>query len=175
MTRSVGLFYGSTTGTTDAVARLISEKFQSQFDVFVELLNIADYYLEDMLDFEFIILGIPTWNVGQLQIDWEEIYTEFDDLDLSGRKIAIFGLGDQVGYPDTFADAVFFLASKVEERGAVLVGKWPTTGYTYQNSWAVRDDRFLGLVLDQHSQSHLTHARLNSWIEQLAKEFGFNS
>ena len=73
---------------------------------------------------------------------------EFDGLDLSGKRAALFGLGDQVGYPDTFADAIFFVADKLRQQGATLVGAWPAAGYTFHSSWAREDDRFLGLVLD---------------------------
>src|SRR4051812_4999215 len=110
----IGLFYGSTDGNTARVARLIQVAFARLGNARVELFDIADCYLEDMLDFSHLILGVPTWNTGQLQADWEAIFAEFDQLDLSGRHVALFGLGDQAGYPDTFADALFFVAEKVQ-------------------------------------------------------------
>ena len=131
--QTLALFYGSTNGNTGAVAQLIQREFAATGVATVELLNIADFFLEEMLDFDLLILGIPTWNIGQLQKDWERVFAEFDTLDLSGKRVAIFGLGDQVGYPTTFVDALFFLADKVSERGAQIVGHWPTLGYTFTN------------------------------------------
>ncbi|RIK39130.1 MAG: flavodoxin [Chloroflexi bacterium] len=167
---AIGLFYGSTDGHTAMVARLLQQAFGA-CGVTVELFDIADYYLEEMLGFDRLILGAPTWNIGQLQADWEEVLDEFDALDLSGKEVALFGLGDQAGYPDTFVDALFFVANRAQERGARLVGAWPTAGYQFRQSWAVVDEHFLGLVLDEHNQPELTPQRVAAWVTQLLTEF----
>jgi flavodoxin I len=171
----IGLFYGSTDGHTAAVAA----QLKARLDAFalaagveaIELFDIADYYLEEMLEFDCLVIGIPTWNHGQLQRDWEGVLDEFDALDLNGKRAALFGLGDQAGYPDTFADALFFVADKLRQQGATLVGAWPTAGYTFHSSWAREDDQFLGLVLDEHNQPELTEPRLAAWSQQLWHEF----
>lgn len=168
----LGLFYGSTNGNTAQVARQIQQAFVRFGYAKVELLDVADYYLADMLDFERLILGVPTWNAGQLQSDWEAVLEEFDELDLTGKRVALFGLGDQVGYPDTFADALAFVADKAQERGAQLVGRWPANGYDFKSSWAFADGHFVGLVLDEDSQPQLTAARIETWVAQLIHEFG---
>ncbi len=167
----IGLFYGSTNGNTTAVAHLIQQEFREQAGVAIELLDIADYYLEEMLEFDYLIIGIPTWNIGQLQRDWEAVIDEFDDLSLQGKRAAVFGLGDQIGYPDTFGDAVFFLADKLQSQGAHLVGRWPTDGYQFSGSWAVSEGYFLGLMLDEDNQPELTGARVQLWVRQLLGEF----
>ncbi len=171
----IGIFYGSTDGHTAATAA----ELKTQLDAFTAtageegagLFDIADYYLEEMLAFDCLVLGIPTWNHGQLQRDWEDVLEEFDALDLSGKRAAVFGLGDQHGYPDTFADAIFFLADRLRQQGATLVGAWPAVGYTFNASWAAEDGRFLGLVLDEHNQPDLTAPRLASWSRQIWQEF----
>lgn len=168
---TIGLFYGSTSGNTRQVAQLIQEAFAHSGQAQVELLDVANFYLEEMLAFDALILGIPTWNIGQLQKDWEQVYAEFDQLDLTNKQVALFGLGDQQGYPDTFGDALFFLASKVQERGGQLVGRWSIAGYTFRQSWAVEGDHFLGLLLDEENQADLTPARVARWVTQLVAEF----
>jgi len=167
---NIGLFYGSTNGATAAGAELIEQAFAAR-GVTVELFDIADYLLETMLDFDYLILGVSTWNVGQLQKDWEAVYAELDELELNGKQVALFGLGDQVGYPDNFLDALFFVADKARERGAHLVGDWPVAGYSFTQSWAVEEGRFLGLALDEDNQPDLTQARVTAWVEQLLGEF----
>lgn len=169
--REIGLFYGSTEGHTLAIAERIREEFAATGLATVELFDVADFYLDEMLDFDQLILGVPTWNTGQLQPDWESVFDEFDTLDLSGKQVALFGLGDQEGYPETFLDALFFLAEKVQASGATLVGQWPTLGYNYTQSWAVVDEHFLGLALDEHNQPDLTALRIRVWVQQLLVAF----
>jgi flavodoxin I len=171
----IGLFYGSSDGNTARVAQLIQGAFEQQGGAVVELFDIADYYLAEMLEFDHLILGVPTWNIGQLQADWEAVFDEFDELDLAGRHIALFGLGDQRGYPDTFVDALFFVADKVQARGALLAGRWPSKGYEFRSSWASVDDQFIGLVLDEHNQPKLTAQRVQAWVQQLRAEWGLDA
>lgn len=169
---AIGLFYGSTDGNTASVAQLIQQEIGARSAANVELFDISEYFLEEMLDFNLLIVGVSTWNTGQLQADWEAIFEEFDQLDLSGKQVALFGLGDQRGYPDTFVDGLFFVAQKMQERGAEIVGHWPITGYTFRQSWAAEGDQFVGLVLDEHSQQQLTAPRVKQWVDQVLTAFG---
>lgn len=168
----IGLFYGSTNGNTAAVAAMIQQEFCDQANIDVELLDIAEFYLEEMQEFNYLIVGVPTWDVGQLQRDWNAIIEEFENINLKGKRAALFGLGDQVGYPDTFGDALFFVADKLVAQGAELVGMWPAVGYSFTRSWAVVDDHFLGLMVDEDNQAALTEKRIHEWVEQLRREFG---
>ena len=172
---SVGIFFGSTDGATARIAQLMKEKLDALLvagdEQCVELFDIAESDLTPMVRFDRLILGVPTWNTGQLQRDWEKALDESANLDLSGKCAAIFGLGDQQGYPATFVDAMVFVADFVRSAGARLVGAWPIAGYTFTNSWAIEDNRFLGLVLDEHSQPDLTETRIDQWLRQLQLEF----
>lgn len=169
---TIGLFFGSSTGATARAAGLVRDIVaENDGGWSVELLDVAEYYLEEMLNFDYLILGIPTWNHGQLQTDWEGVWEEFDALDMGGKPVALFGLGDQDGYPDTFGDALFFLADRVRTQGAVICGHWPTTGYDFTSSWAVENDRFLGLMLDDDNQADLTELRIRQWIPGVLAEF----
>lgn len=172
--RSLGIFFGSTDGHTAHVAALLAEAFRTQCGdtLEVETLDIAEFFVEDMADFDVVIIGVPTWNHGQLQADWDAVIDEFDGLDLSHVHCAVFGLGDQAGYPQTFADAMFFLADRMRTCGATLVGAWPCDGYRFDSSWAVEDGRFLGLVLDEVNQPELTPARVAHWTRVVAAEMG---
>lgn len=173
--QTIGLFYGSTNGTTEQIARQIVTLVEQSERAQVELLDVADFYLAEMLAFDWLILGVPTWNIGQLQKDWEAVFAEFDTLDLHGKQIALFGLGDQRGYPQTFGDALFFVADRARSCGAQIVGRWPTLGYTFEQSWAAEGEFFIGLLLDEDNQPELTAERLEAWVEQVLEEFDFTT
>ena len=168
---AIGLFYGSETGFTELVANLIKEEFDLIVPNLVTVYDIADVPVEKMLDYEYLIVGCPTWNIGQLQDDWDDIYLDLDGLDLSGKKIALFGLGDQYGYPDSFCDAIGILGRKFIERGAKLVGFTPAAGFEFTYSQGVEGELFMGLALDDENESEQTPERITDWIWQLVDEF----
>lgn len=167
----IGLFYGTDTGFTELVANLIEEEFSMVAPDLITVHNIADVPVERMLDYDYLIVGCPTWNVGQLQDDWDEVFIELDDLDLTGKKIAIFGLGDQYGYPENYCDAIGILGRKFADQGAELVGFTSTEGYEFSYSRGVEDGMFLGLALDEENESEKTPQRVTDWIWQLVDEF----
>ncbi|MGI2908705.1 flavodoxin FldA [Tolypothrix sp. VBCCA 56010] len=166
----IGLFFGSTTGKTESVAETIQKEFGGE-DV-VTLHNIADVEDNEFADYQYLIIGCPTWDVGELQSDWEGYFSELDDIDFSGKKVAYFGTGDQRGYPDNFQDAIGILSDKITERGGTTVGYWSTDGYDFNESKALRNGKFLGLALDEDNQSDLTDKRIKAWVGELKKEFG---
>ncbi len=103
---------------------------------------------------------------------WEEFLVKIESVDFCGKTLAIYGLGDQVGYPDEFVDAMGELYEFVTERGAKVVGAWPTEGYEFEHSESVVDGKFVGLALDQDNQSNITDERLDAWLNQIAPDFG---
>jgi flavodoxin I len=166
----IGIFYGSTEGNTERVVNKIQEAFGGE-DV-VALHNVNSASGDDFEDYNSIILACPTWEIGELQEDWESFVDELDDADFGGKKIAYLGLGDADGYPDTFIDAPGMIHEHIADSGASFYGKWPTDGYDFEESKSVVDDMFLGLVIDEDNQADLTDDRVARWVAQL-KEEGF--
>ena len=173
----VGLFFGTTTGKSRKVAKMIKKKFDD--DVMAKPVNVNRVEAEEFLSYDFLIIGSPTMGEGELpglssdceEESWEEFLPKLEDADMTGKTVAIYGLGDQVGYPDEFVDAIKELYEFVTERGAKVVGAWPTDGYEFEHSEAVVDGKFLGLALDLDNQSGLTEARLDAWLSIIAPEF----
>lgn len=165
-TKPIGIFYGSSTCYTEMVAEDI---FARLGDDRADLHNIKDIKCEIMQRYPILLLGIPTWDYGELQEDWDDIWDDLETLDLSQSSVAIFGLGDQVGYGKWFQDALGFLYHHIKSRGANMMGEWPNQGYTFEGSQALNADKtlFLGLPIDQETQPELTEQRINSWLEQL--------
>jgi flavodoxin I len=165
----IGLFFGTTTGKTELVAETIQKEFGGE-DV-VTLHNIIDAEEDDFADYQYLIIGCPTWNIGELQSDWDGYFPELDNIDFSGKKVAYFGTGDQIGYADNFQDAMGILEEKITELGGTTVGYWSTDGYDFNESKAVKNGKFVGLALDEDNQSDLTDERIKAWVTALKKEF----
>ena len=173
----IGLFFGSNTGKTRKVAKMIKKRFDD--DTMADALNVNRASAEEVAQYQFLIIGTPTLGDGELpglssdceNESWEEFLPKLQDVDLSGKTVAIFGLGDQVGYPKEFLNAMGILYDFVVEHGAKVVGAWPTEGYEFEESEAVRDGKFVGLALDLDNQSGLTEERLNTWLKLIAPEF----
>ena len=166
----IGLFYGSSTCYTE----IAGEKIQQQFpEGSVDIFNISDTPITHCTQYQQLILGIPTWDYGELQEDWEDIWEDLDKLDLSQTTVALYGLGDQVGYPDWFLDAMGYLHNKVVVLGATIIGYWPNEGYQFIESQALTEDktRFLGLALDEENDFDKTDERINQWCNELKKHF----
>ncbi|TQV78263.1 flavodoxin [Exilibacterium tricleocarpae] len=166
----IGLFFGSDEGNTEGVAYRIQRRLGE--DV-VDVLDIADVTQLEFADYDLIILGIPTWDFGQIQSDWEEFWGDISEVDFSGKTVALFGLGDQFGYGDYFLDAMGMLHDVIVAAGARIIGHWPTEGYDFDASKAEipAAGKFVGLALDEDQQEELTRQRLDRWCEQIHLQF----
>ena len=166
----IGLFYGTTTGKTESAAEMIKDEFGG--DSVVTVHDIADTSDSDFSDYEYLIIGCPTWDIGELQSDWDGFFEELDNIDFSGKKVAYFGTGDQMGYGENFQDAMGILEEKISSLGGKTVGYWSTDGYEHEASKADKGGKFVGLALDDDNQSELTEPRIKEWVDQLKTEFG---
>ena len=163
----IGIFYGSTDGNTERIVNQVAELFGDD----AELVNVNSATGEDMEPYPYLILACPTWEIGQLQEDWDAFIDEIEDVDYSGKKVTYIGLGDADGYPDTFLDALGIIHERIADSGAEFVGAWPTDGYNFEESKGVVDGKFLGLALDEDNQSDLTDERIEKWVSELKEEF----
>ncbi|PKI17373.1 flavodoxin FldA [Colwellia sp. 12G3] len=164
----VGLFFGSDTGNTEAIGKMIQKKLGKQM---VDVKDIAKSTKEEIAEFDLLILGIPTWYYGENQCDWDDFLPELEAIDFTDKLVAIYGLGDQEDYSEYFCDAMEPLRDIVESKGAIVVGNWPTESYEFEASKALVDENtFIGLCIDEDRQSELTEARVDKWLVQLNDE-----
>lgn len=170
----IGLFFGSDEGNTESVAQRIQ---QCMGETLVDVLDIGDATQLDFTRYDKLILGIPTWDFGQIQSDWDDFWNDLQAVDFTGKTVALFGLGDQFGYGDFFLDAMGMLHDVVVANGATIIGHWPTDGYEFDASKAKieGDDFFVGLGLDEDQQEALTNGRIVQWCEQVALQFGVSA
>lgn len=166
----IGLFFGSDDGNTESVAYRIQKRFGSEV---CDVHDVADVTQLEFTEYDSIILGIPTWDFGQIQSDWEEFWDDISEVDFTGKTVALYGLGDQFGYSDFFLDALGMLHDVIKKNGASVVGYWSTEGYEFDASKAKIEgaDLFMGLGLDEDQQADQTSQRLNQWCAQLAEQF----
>lgn len=165
---SVGLFFGSDTGNTEAIAKMIQKQLSKKL---VHVQDIAKSSKEDLDNFDLLILGIPTWYYGEAQCDWDDFFPELEDIDFSTKLVAIFGCGDQEDYAEYFCDAMGSIRDIVEAKGGTILGNWPTEGYEFEASKALIDeDTFVGLCLDEDRQPELTEERVSKWVTQIYDE-----
>lgn len=170
---SIGLFYGSTTCYTEMAAEKIQAQLNSIFDEpVVSVFNIKDTALKQCEAFDILIFGISTWDFGELQEDWESSWEDVYQLNLAGKTVALFGLGDQYGYADWFQDALGMLHDALQSSGCHCIGKWPNSGYEFNHSKGLTEDKthFVGLSLDDENQYDLTDQRIETWCHQLLEE-----
>lgn len=173
----IGIFFSSSTGNTRRIAKFIKKRFDDE--TMADALNVNKASAGLLAGYSHLILGTSTLGGGQLpglSTDcmgggWEEFLPQLQDVDFSGKTIALFGLGNQEKYPDEFVDALGEIYHFVVARGAKVVGQWPADDYDFISSKALIDDAFAGLVLDQENQKNLTDERLDTWLKQIAPEF----
>lgn len=126
-------------------------------------------------EFDSLVVGTPTWNTGADEersgTGWDEIYySEMQDLNIAGKKVAVFGLGDSVSYAENYADASGELHDVFEKLGCNMVGYTSQEGYQHEASKAIRGEQFCGLLLDAVNEEELTEDRVKSWVAKLLGE-----
>ncbi|GAA5214626.1 flavodoxin FldA [Corallincola platygyrae] len=169
----VGIFFGSDTGNTEAVAEMIQKNLGKKIS---DLYDIAKATPEDIDKYNFLLLGIPTWYYGESQCDWDDFFPDLEQIDFSDKIVGIFGCGDQEDYAEYFLDAMGTIRDIVEAKGATLVGLWSTEGYDFEASKALADENhFVGLGIDEDRQPELTKERVEAWCNQIREEMSLDS
>lgn len=168
MSKKTAIIYSFHTQKSKKVAEKIIEAWGKSD---IEAVNAEELSKEVLEKYDRFILSAPTWFDGELPNYWDEFLPDLEEMELKGKKFAVFGLGDQKGYPENFCDAIGILVEIIEECGGEVVGHTALEGYTFEASRAQRGDKFVGLPIDQENQARMTAGRIKNWLEQLKKEF----
>jgi len=156
------VIYGSSTGTCESIAEKIAQKLGC------EALNVQELNADVVAQNQNLILGTSTWGAGELQDDWYDGLSVLKNADLSGKTIALFGCGDCSTYSDTFVGGIGELYDGIKQSGAKFIGAVSTDGYTFDESSAVVDCKFIGLPLDDINEDDKTDERINAWVAQIS-------
>lgn len=157
------IIYGSSTGTCEDLAGRIGAKLGVS-----DIVNVSDATADLIAANDNLILGTSTWGAGELQDDWYDGVKLLESADLSGKTIALFGCGDCESYGDTFVGAMGEIYNAVKDSGATIVGMVSTDGYTFDDSAAVVDGKFVGLPLDEVNEDNLTDGRIDAWVAEIS-------
>jgi flavodoxin I len=156
------VIYGSSTGTCESIAEKIAQKLGC------EALNVQELTAAVVAAKENLILGTSTWGAGELQDDWYDGLNTLKAADLTGKTIALFGCGDCATYSDTFVGGIGELYDGIKQSGAKFIGAVSTDGYTFDDSSAVVDGKFVGLPLDEINEDDKTDSRIDAWVAQIS-------
>lgn len=159
------IIFGSSTGTCEELASRIAGKLGVDSSDVLEAASISPEQLDG---YQNLILGTSTWGAGELQDDWYDGIAVIKKTNLSGKTVAIFGCGDSESYSDTFCGAMAELYNAAKEAGANVIGSVSTEGYTFDDSDAVIDGKFIGLPLDEVNEDNKTDERINAWVSEIA-------
>ena len=165
--KKIGIFYGSSTGTTETIAGQIAMCLGVDA---VDVHNVGNTSIQTAGEYEVLVLGSSTWGAGELQDDWYDFLSELENSSLNGKKIALFGCGDAISFGSTFCDAVGIIYEKLQGKGCSFIGSIHSSGYSYDASAAETDGRLVGLLIDDNNEPGKTESRIKNWTEQLKQE-----
>jgi len=166
----IGLFYGPQEGNVEKVAKLVASKIDN-----VDLVKVKEVDANAFDAYDNIILGISTlgkhtWSSDNEGNDWDQFLPKMNGIDLKGKKVAIFGLGDHIAYSDFFVDAMGELFEVVKKTGATTIGEVSDEGYEFNESRAFIDGKFVGLPIDEDFEDDLTEERVDNWLRIILPE-----
>jgi flavodoxin I len=169
----IGLFYGPQGGNVDKVAKIIANKITTR-KIDVHLVKETDP--EKLNEYSNIIFGISTlgkhtWSSDNSGNDWDNFLPKLNNLNLKGKKVALFGLGDHIAYADFFVDSMGDLAEVIKTTGAEIIGQVSDEGYEFNESRAFENGMFIGLPLDEDFESDLTDERVSKWLDDILTKF----
>lgn len=174
----IGLFYAPALGSTEKVAKLVEQKIGSE--KIEKILIQKDTPAEEMKKYKKLILGISTvgrdrWDSSYSAIGWDFMIPKISEIDLSNQTVAMFGLGNQVLYPDNFVDGMGFLKDALDAANANLIGHWSIEDYDFTGSEALKDDedKFPGVAIDEDNEPEKTEERIDKWLTVMKDKLSF--
>ena len=171
--KKIGIFYGPAGGRTEVVAKRIGQLLQEDnYDLIsLDRAGIADIDKYENIIFGIATIGKETWDAEPVESGWFDFMPELEKANLKGKKIAIYGLGDHLRWPNHFVNAMGELYHLLKEKGIDTIGKVSPDDYTFDESEALIDGMFVGLPIDEDFEPDMTDRRIQDWVNQVTKEF----
>lgn len=173
--KKIGIFYWPLKGNVERTAEKLASKLENYH---TELISLDNAKIEDLNQFDFVILGnstvgAPNWEDATADNKWYIMFHQLEqnNIDLQGKKVAFFSLGDQVNYPHNFVDSLELVYNYFTAHNVTPIGEWPNEGYEFYESKALKGNHFPGLVLDLDNHPETLEPYTTKWVEILNKKF----
>ncbi len=160
--------YYSANGGTEFVAQKVAKELGLKKEHLLEHYQVTGSVLANC---DTLIIGCSTWYVNELPPEITPVVDLIKSQPHQLKQIALFGTGNQTDYPYSFVNALGLLYQQLQPLGIDIIGLTSTRGYTFTNSLAVVNNTFVGLPIDEDTQSELTMPRIKTWVAQLKTEF----
>lgn len=164
--KKIGIFYGSTTGTTLEVAQIIASELNVNPE---DVHDVAQTAPSAVADYDVLVIGASTWGAGDLQEDMATFLDGLQALDLEDKEVAIFGCGDD-SMSDTFCNSVGEIYHRLHDTKAMFIAHFNNYGYEYEHSKSDVHGMIVGLCIDNVNHPDETPARIRTWCEEIKKE-----
>lgn len=161
--KKIGVFYGSSTGTTSELAQRVAKAVGAEAHCF----DVANASASDVAPYDVLLLGCSTWGIGELQDDWAGFLPDLAKENLAGKCVGLFGCGDADSYPDSFCEALAEIKDALAGSGCKFIGAYAPEGYTYDATRSEEGGKLIGLCVDEVNQADETEARLGVWLEAM--------
>lgn len=165
--KNIALIYWPSGGSVERCAKIFEEKSGN-----IDLFKLEDITPEKVSSYDTYIFGGSTvgadhWSNDDSANSWASFFANIGNYNLNGKKASIYGLGNQLIYPDQFVDGMAYIKKNLVNEGMTVSGAWSTEGYDFEESQSIEDDKFIGLALDEDAQPELTEERIVAWLKEI--------
>lgn len=114
------MLYASTTGNTELMAEAIVAYLEDKkYEVVTKTFDFDPIDVEELLEYNAVLVGTHTWDDGELPYEVEDFYEELEEVDLTGKVCGVFGSADS--FYDTYGGAVDLMGERLKKMGANMV------------------------------------------------------
>lgn len=164
--KKIGIFYGSTTGTTEHIAKEIASDMGIRD---IDIHDVRNTSPSVLGDYDVILIGSSTWGDGEIQDDMHDFIDGAGVVSLKGKYVGVFGCGDDT-MSETFCNAVGKIYDAMKKTGATMVGDFNADGYEFDHSDAEINGRVVGLLIDNVNHDNLTSEKIKEWTDEIIRQ-----
>jgi len=170
----IALIYWPEGGNVETIADKLVKKIGTPKIIKMSLLKLEK---DTLLECSHWIVGGSTvgshvWEDANDSNKWNVFFKLLNELDMTQKTVAFYGLGDQVLYPNHFVDGLGLLYLEFAKHEALIVGQCDVDGYKFLESEGVIDGKFAGLALDEDNEYDISDARIENWLKIIGPSFG---